>query len=279
MAAALNLPSFLRRYRGGFFALAGAVLIVGVVQVIEVALRPVALYTGTVLLSVCLALALFNGRKKIPFLPLGSAKAWLKFHLYAGWIGVVLFGCHLNWQWPRSGFNQALAGVFLVVALSGIGGWWLSRFLPPRLTASGEPLTYERITRLRMELAEETSRLAVESSAATGGSSTFADFYTRCLHGYLHAPPSWLLALRTSDADYRAAATELQALRRYMNDAERVLADRFDALIDAKRNLDFQASAQRLLKLWLFVHVPFSASLLLLAAAHVLIVLAFSGAW
>ena len=91
--------------------------------------------------------------------------------------------------------------------------------------------------------------------------------------------PSWLLALRTSDADYRAAATELQALRRYMNDAERVLADRFDALIDAKRNLDFQASAQRLLKLWLFVHVPFSASLLLLAAAHVLIVLAFSGAW
>ncbi len=280
MAESLNTSPVLRRRAClAGLVLGGSLLVLAAAHVLAVALRSVALYSGFTLLFFCLVLTLFNGRKKLPFLPLGSARAWLDFHVCVGWISLVLFGCHLGWQWPHSVVNVVLASTFLLVALSGVVGLWLSRILPPRLVGSGEPLTYERIPRLRAEIGEEARLLALEAARATSASSTFGDFYTRCLHSYLHAAPPWFLALRTTDSHYRSVSADLQALRRYMNDQERLLAERFDAIITAKRNLDFQASAQRLLKLWLFVHIPFTYSLLLLVVAHVLTVLAYHGRW
>lgn len=273
------MSSLRRLVRPAAWILLAAALTYAADRILTAALRPAAIYTGVALLLVCLALTLFNGRKKLPFLPLGSAKAWLRFHVATGWFSVFLFGCHLHWAWPRGAFNSVLAVVFLVVALSGVAGLWLSRHLPPRLARSGEPLTYERIPRLREELREEIRRLCLTETVSAGDSSTFGDFYAGRLHSSLHRPTPWLLALRTEDAAHRALVADLSALRRYMNDSERARADQLDALLDAKRNLDLQASAQRLLKLWLFIHIPFTYSLLLLVAAHVLIVLAYRSAW
>lgn len=275
------------RARGGpcLAVFAGAAVIWLAVQVLNAGLRPAALYTGFALLSLCAVLTLFNARKKLPFLPLGSAQAWLRFHVCAGWLSVVLFGFHLDWEWPKSGFNALLATVFLLVALSGVVGIWLSRHLPPRLARSGEPLTYERLPRLRAELAAEARQLCLPADEATAAqgealdSTLFGDFYTRRLHPYLHARVPWLLALRDVDTRHRAVAADLQALRRYMNDAERNRADELTSLIEAARNLDFQQSAQRLLKLWLFIHIPFTYGLLILVAAHVLIILAYRAHW
>ncbi len=255
------------------------------VDVLKAGLRPAALYTGFALLGLCGFLVLFNARKKLPFLPLGSAKAWLRFHVCTGWLSVVLFGFHLDWSWPKSAFNVVLAVVFLVVALSGVVGLWLSRHLPPRLARSGEPLTYERLPRLRAELAAEARRLclpALEGEGSRGetlDSTLFGDFYLRRLHPHLHARVPWLLALRDVDTRHRAVVADLQALRRYMNDTERTQADELASLIEATRNLDFQESAQRLLKLWLFIHIPFTYSLLILVAAHVLITFAYRASW
>ena len=39
-------------------------------------------------------------------------------------------------------------------------------------------------------------------------------------------------------------------------------------LVVEKRNLDYQNASQKLLKLWLFIHIPFTYSLLILAVAH-----------
>ena len=271
----------------------GPCLIVGVggaliwlaVLVLEAALRSAALYTGIGLLALCVFLTLFNARKKLPFLPLGSARAWLRFHLCAGWLALVMFGFHVDWGWPRSGFNGVLAAVFLVVALSGVLGIWLSRHLPPRLARSGEPLTYERLPRLRTELVSDARRLCLpppgtEAVEGDGVASTlFGDFYVRRLHPYLHSRVPWLLALRDVDVRHRAVAADLHALRRYMNDAERTRAGELASLIEATRNLDFQLSAQRLMKLWLFIHIPFTYGLLVLVAAHVLIILAYRANW
>jgi hypothetical protein len=268
-----------------FVVIGGGVFIWLTVRVLDAALRPTAFYTGVGLLVLCAFLTLLNARKKLPFLPLGSAKAWLRFHVCVGWLSVVVFGFHVDWGWPQSGFNATLAAAFLIVALSGVVGIWLSRHLPPRLARSGEPLTYERLPRLRAELVADARRLCLPSSEAkaSGGdaaaSTTFGDFYVRRLHPYLHSRVPWLLALRDVDVRHRAVAADLRALRRYMNDAERTKADELASLIEATRNLDFQQSAQRLLKLWLFVHIPFTYGLLILVAAHVLIILAYRANW
>ena len=47
--------------------------------------------------------------------------------------------------------------------------------------------------------------------------------------------------------------------------------------IEAKENLDFQESSMRLLKGWLFVHIPLTYSLILLGIAHGVIVLMYGG--
>ena len=63
---------------------------------------------------------------------------------------------------------------------------------------------------------------------------------------------------------------------RYLNPAEMTLADALADLIEAKRNLDLQLSGQRLLKLWLFVHIPLTYGMLVLTAAHVWLALHYS---
>ena len=40
--------------------------------------------TGYLLIAAVLFLALYNVRKKLPFLPLGSSATWLQLHLYVG---------------------------------------------------------------------------------------------------------------------------------------------------------------------------------------------------
>ena len=72
----------------------------------------------------------------------------------------------------------------------------------------------------------------------------------------------------------RSLAYELA--RRYLNPAEQSLAGELADLIEAKRNLDLQHAGQRLLKLWLFGHIPLTYGMLVLTAAHVWLALHYS---
>lgn len=240
-----------------------------------IALRPVAKYSGELLVLLLLLLALFNVRKKLPFLPLGSATAWLQFHIYAGWLSVALFLLHAGPQWPRSALGFALWLVFLSVAASGAFGLWLSRWLPPRLTRSGESLVYERIPRLRHQLEDEAGNL-VRQAETEAASSTLADFHRQVLAPYFARTPTLFSPLAEDDAAHHRAGHELASLRRYLSEREMLIADQLAELLEAKRNLDAQYAGQRLLKLWLFVHLPLTYGLLVLVAAHVWLVLHYS---
>src|SRR5688500_20219002 len=54
--------------------------------------------SGWVLMAVMILLALYNMRKRLPFLSLGSSETWLQIHIYAGFFTVVLFLIHLNFR-------------------------------------------------------------------------------------------------------------------------------------------------------------------------------------
>ena len=70
---------------------------------------------------------------------------------------------------------------------------------------------------------------------------------------------------------------KINDLNRYLNDKERATLDQIAALVRQKDGLDYHGSLQALLKLWLFVHIPLTYSLLLFTFAHVVLVFAFSG--
>lgn len=239
------------------------------------ALRPVDLYSGWLLLGLVLGLAFFNARKKLPFLPLLSAGVWLQIHVYAGWLTALVFVLHAGTRPPGGRLEILLWLVFLAVTASGVFGLWLSRWLPPRLARSGESLIYERIPALRHQL-EAEARALVRQAEIEAKSSTLADFYLREMGGCFARHPALLAPLAGDDAEHHRVGRELASLRRFLNEHELVLADRLGELLEAKRNLDCQLAGQRLLKLWLFVHIPLTYGLLVLIGAHVWLVLHYS---
>ena len=259
---------------GSLTALVAALLAFGT-QVGRDILHPVAVYTGTLLLLLVLVLTFFNARKKLPFFPLLSASTWLQAHIYLGWLCCFVFLLHTSGRLPSGRLELILAGVFFAVAASGAFGLWLSRWLPPRLVRSGESLVFERIPTLRHRLADEA--LGIVRRAETElQSSTLPDFHLRVLHGYFLRVPPLIAPLIGDDPEFHRVRQELESTRRYLNTSEENLARSLADLLEAKRNLDVQYAGQRLLKLWLFLHIPLTYALLVFIAAHVWLVIHFS---
>lgn len=241
----------------------------------QVAFYPLAIITGALLFALVVLLTLFNARKKLPFLPLLKASAWMQFHAYAGWLSVFVFMLHMGWRWPNGALEQALAAVFVVVAGSGVLGMILSRALPTRMTRAGDPVVFERIPGLVMRLREHIDELILKTEEATG-STTLADFHGAHLRRYLQSKPSWFAFLADRDQRHARVRAELGSTRRYLNAEESEAAEELCEAIEAKHNLDYQYSAQRLLKLWLFVHIPLTYSLIIIAAVHACVAISYS---
>lgn len=231
--------------------------------------------TGLILMALIVFLTLFNARKKLPFLPLLSASVWMQLHVYAGGFSVVLFFAHAGFNPPRGGLELTLAVLFLVVTGSGVFGLLVSRWIPPRLTLHGEPVIYERIPVLRTRLRQEVEELVVGAVAAAH-SSTIGDFYERRLRAYFERPRHLWWHLIGYQRPLQDLLAEVKALDRYLSQEERKLMNSLAECLRAKHNLDFQLAGQALLKWWLFVHIPLSYALILMALLHGLVAWAFA---
>ena len=64
---------------------------------------------------------------------------------------------------------------------------------------------------------------------------------------------------------------------RYLSEEEKTIAMELREWIASRENLDFQESSQRILKGWLFVHIPLTASLILLGIAHGVLAIIYGG--
>ena len=236
-------------------------------QALRTALRPDAIYTGLLLLAIVLGLTLFNARKKLPFLPLIRAATWLQIHIYAGWLSLFIFLLHIHFRVPSGPLEITLAGVFCLVVFSGFFGLYISREMPPRMARSGEPLLYDRIPAFRLQIKQKVEEL-IRQAEAESSSSTLGDFYVNRLRGFFTRIPNALSALGAADRGLHALLAELDALNRYLDEREKAITLELRDWIETKQNLDFQYASQRLLRLWLFVHIPSTYSLILLGIAH-----------
>ncbi len=229
-----------------------------------------------ILLLLVLALTLFNARKKLPFLPLVKAATWLQIHIYAGWFCLFVFLLHIRFRIPTGVMEVTLAVVFCVVVLSGIFGLYISRNLPPRMTASGEALPHERIPAYRLHIQHNVEALIRKAESETE-SSTLGDFYVQRLRDFFARVPAAFYALSGAGRGLHTLLAEMEALDRYLNEQEKTIARDIRDWIETKQNLDFQYAAQRLLRLWLFVHIPLTYSLILLGVAHGIVATLYAG--
>jgi hypothetical protein len=244
--------------------------------VLQISLRESAMYSGFLLLVVVLGLTFFNARKKLAFLPLIRASTWLQIHIYAGYFCFFVFLLHIRFSPPRGALEIVLAAIFCVVVFSGFFGIFISRFLPSRLLLSGEPLIYERIPAYRREIQTNVEALIRKAETETQ-SSTLSDFYLGELRPFFQRLPGAFDALGGIDRRVNRLLKQLTALNRYLDDAEKAIAAEMRDWIETTQNVHFQYAAQRLLKLWLYVHIPFTYSLILLAFVHAALAIIYAG--
>jgi hypothetical protein len=230
--------------------------------------------SGWVLFAVMLFLAAYNARKKFPFLPLGSSESWLQLHIYLGFLTGALFFSHTRGAAPRGWFEAALTGLYGAVMLSGVGGLILTRALPRRMTARGGEVLYEKIPMLRHQLQEQAETLATGPDAT---SPALGEFYIKRLHPFFSRPSHFTQHLLESRRPINLILTEMADLRRYLGEPENALLEKLLALVRQKDALDYHYSAQTTLRLWLFVHLPLTYSLLLFTLVHIALVYAFTG--
>lgn len=231
---------------------------------------------GWFLFLLIVILSLYNARKKLPFLPLGTSEGWLQFHIYAGLFTVVLFAFHVRFKLPTGWFDTILFLLYALVTLSGIFGLFISRMIPKRLTSRGGEVLQERIPMIRRSLQEQAETLALKS-VPEAQSTTLADFYLRHLKSFFERPQNFWPHLFEIRRPLNSLVNKISDLNRFLDEKERDTAAELTDLVRQKDGLDYQRTLQITLKAWLFAHIPLTYSLLIFSVIHVVLVFAFSG--
>lgn len=233
-------------------------------------------FSGWLLFGIIIALTFLNARKKLPFLPVGSASTWLQFHIYVGLFAVVAFLIHVGMQWPHGSMDLGLSLLLLTVTLSGAFGLFFSRLLPARLTNRPPAVLFERIPALRNQIAQEVEQLVLDS-VADEDSRIIPDIYAQQLAGFLARPRNFSQHVFGSGRPRRQLLAEMEKVKRYANDGEKTFIGQIADRVAEKDRLDYHHALQRLLKGWLFIHVPLSYSLIVVGLYHAWLAYLYSG--
>jgi hypothetical protein len=266
-----------RRWRNALLTVLAGAGIIAWHTAYDVSLYQPAFLTGWLLFAIILFLALYNSRKKLSMVPLGTAASWRQWHIYLGFLSVLTFAMHVSWSIPNGVLEGALALFFVVVAGSGLIGLYIARRYARMLTRRTEEVVLERIPQFIADLRAQAEAVVLESAVETG-SSSIADFYNDRLAVFFAAPRNMWLHLQGSRRATFARMTDMDIMTRYLDDQEMVYADKLRGLVERKDRLDYAYALQTVLKAWLFVHIPATYGLILLALLHLLLAYSFGGA-
>jgi len=195
--------------------------------------------------------------------PFGTAKAWIQLHVYMGALAMLAVLIHSG-GFPRGSFGWWLFLLSLWTTLSGLLGVWFQKTLPAAL-AEGlrvEAL-FERIPDLVEQLVVEADTLVAEAS------EVLERFYQQDLRPSLaNLRPSWSYVFDVRSGRERAL-DPFRQISAYVGLDEKGKVDDLMNLYTEKIELDAQWSVQRVLRLWLWLHVPPAALLMALVVIHV----------
>ncbi len=236
----------------------------------DVTLHSVKFMTGWLLIAAVLVLAMFNLRKRFSFLPLLTASTWLQFHIYLGLFASAVFLIHTGWGLPTGYLETLLWTLFILVALSGIFGILITRTVPELQQQHGEALFLGRIPQFRAQLATEVRDLIIDTMKETR-TRTLAKFYSAHLHDYFAAPRNFLRHLIGSGRHLNGLLREIELAERYLDTPGKAALIEIRERVLQKDTLDYQLAFLLLLRGWLFIHVPATYAMILIAFVHVLL--------
>jgi hypothetical protein len=234
-----------------------------------------------------MALQLFFHAAKTMGLSPKAAMRWRKIHVFAGYMVIAAFISHTDFSLPDTGFEWAMWAGFVLVALSGILGTYLV-WAQKAKGRINEAVSYDRIPALRADLKRAFLAAAAETDPLPAAfdlpglphDAWIKDLCTTQLEDFFQGPRNFSAHLIGSQRPLKRLTQAIDNLSRYVDQARQAKLATIKDLVVEKDRLDFTHVSLGLTRGWLFVHVPVTYALTVLAVLHIIVVYAFSsGVW
>lgn len=231
--------------------------------------------TGWTLLVCIMLLLLLGVRRRLviaaTMLRFGSVSTWTQIHLYTGLFAMVVYGFHVPGIIANGILESWLSIVFVSTSASGVLGLWMSRTIPRRLSRLEDQPIFGQIPTKRQTLTNEAETL-VDQTGRDASSAVLRDFYQHHAKDFLKNRRGLLYLIHPTMNRRKELLDDLKTLDRYLDPVHRKPAGRLAGIIRVKDDLDYQFALQLRLRGWVIVHAFLSVALVMLTAAHVLIV-------
>jgi len=253
---------------------------------------PIGLTFGVIALGLMVFAALLAVRKRYRIVRIGSARVWMKAHLWLGALALPMVLFHAAFH-ARGLLAFILMTLTFVVVLSGFYGAYLQHTLPTRMFREIPYETiYDQIGVIREQLIAEARQQATNVTQmlapARGPGATvtmtlvdvpeysaevaaFDRFFESRVEPYLKADRKDSLAMELRHRPQ--AEREFEDYRKLFPPTAWPPISALEDICNEKRQLDHQIRLHHWLHGWLLIHLPISAALLLLAFIHVFVAL------
>jgi hypothetical protein len=268
----------------GVFALVFiAVAFFWLVGIYSAALRDPRFLDGWALAIGMGAQLLFHVALKTRWVSPRAKVRWRSVHIIVGYLLVAVFISHSKTSLPGSNFGWALWLGFSVVTLSGLFGTYLD-WSAQSLSGIDQRWSSERIRSRIGDLALELNGVVAAPERAAGtdvlpaspSDIWISDLHAKQLRSFFAGPQNASFHLIGSQRPLKRLLNDLNALSPYVDTHGQEKLFAIWKLIVEKDRLDAAFFHFRLIKYWLFVHVPATYGLIVLSILHVIVVYSYS---
>lgn len=216
----------------------------------------------------------FNWRKKFPNARwLGDAQFWMRGHIWLGTLSLPLIFFHSGWRFGGL-VETVLMMVVFAVWLSGVFGLIMQQYLPKSLmTRVNAEAMYQQVgevcRQLRLSADEDMRKKCgdlFDPKAANAELTHLKQFYVLHVRPFLQEEYNKSSRLsNVSEAD-----AMFDAIRNSVNDKLHPDLEKLQQMCNERRDLESQRQMHGWLHKWLYIHIPLSMTLLVMAVIHII---------
>jgi hypothetical protein len=228
--------------------------------------------SGYSLFGCILFLGFFRVRKHLSVFSLIKARWWFAAHTIGGLLALALYIFHVESLWPQgTGYVQLLAGLMILVTVSGCLGYLIEKIFPKRLTQQEDEILYSQVPEAIYQIKTEAENLMLEVNKSIG-SETLSRHYIETLQWFFQKPRFKLSHIFGSRSAEHWLSQQFSTVERNLDENEKKYSEKLEQLARKKLAVDNSYAVQTVMKTWLLFHVPLSAALILMCLWHLLLV-------
>ena len=226
--------------------------------------------SGILSIILMVGLGFYGVRRRSMNLRWGPARMWRRLHLWGGGVFLVVMTWHGGLSFPEGHLNGWLWILTIWVVLSGLAGMAVQKWIP-RTLAQGLSLdvVYERIPEIVTDLHARAESLVNE------GPEPLRTLYRNHLAASMAAPANNLSYFLDVTGGSRTKTSEFEFLYRHAEPEHRAVVRELESLYKTKLECDAHYTLQKALRWWMWLHLPPSLAMMVLAALHTYLMLRY----